>query len=217
LPWHPDPGRADTRVIARLDGLLTKKNVESIRTVCNTIFPEQVARTSGDRDVFYQRYRTMLPRLKRMERKNQRGIYFERLIDFPLQRDPARANQLEDTIQRLRAELGRRGTLAHVYEMQVYAPGQDRRPIGFPCMSSLSFHLEEGRLRLSATYRNQYYVSKALGNFLGLALLQQFIARESGIETGVLSVHAFHAQIDPDVAQRDVAMLLRDCQELVPA
>ena len=86
--------------------------------------------------------------------------------------------------------------------------------MGFPCLSSLSFHLDHGRLRLSATYRNQYYVRKALGNFLGLAQLQRYVATEAGIETGELSVHAFHAQVDG--AQRDAGALWRGCQELLP-
>jgi hypothetical protein len=49
-----------------------------------------------------------------------------------------------------------------------------------------------------------------------LAHLQRFVAVESGIEPGVLSVHAFHAQVDPDIGQREVTLLLHDCQELVP-
>lgn len=195
----------------RLEDLLAGKKAASVRTVSNTIFPEQLARTSRDRQTLYRRYRTVLPRLKRAEPANRRGLYFERLINFPLQLDPARTNQLEGTIQRLRDELARGGALAHAYELQVFAPGQDQRPIGFPCMSSLSFHVEAGRLRLCATYRNQYYVRKALGNFVGLANLQRFVASESDLEPGVLSVHAFHAQIDPDIGRRNVAAVLRDC------
>ena len=76
-------------------------------------------------------------------------------------------------------------------------------------MSSMSLHLDGGRLRMAATYRNQYYVQKALGNMLGIARLQHWIAREVGIEVGALSMHAFHAQIDPGVPDREVVALLR--------
>ncbi len=214
---HPDPSGADPRVVRRLDDLLAGEQAASVRTVSNTIFPEQLARTSHDRQTLYQRYRAVLPRLKRAERRNRRGLYFERLINFPLQPNPTCANQLEDTIQRLRDELARGNALAHAYELQVFAPGKDRRPMGFPCMSSLSFHVEEGGLRLCATYRNQYYVSRALGNFVGLANLQRFVASEAGMEPGVLSVHAFHAQLDPSIGKRNVATLVRECQSLIAA
>jgi thymidylate synthase len=71
-------------------------------------------------------------------------------------------NQLEIIIHDLEGELARKrrgqGPMRHMYEAQIFAPGKDRRPWGFPCMSSLSFHLDGDQLRLSATYRNQYYM-----------------------------------------------------------
>ncbi len=180
--------------------------------MANTIFPATLAATSRDRDHFYARYRALLPRLRKQD-KNRRGIYFERLIDYPLQADPARSNQVETIIRTLRGQLARRarrqGPLGSVYEAQIFAPGKDLLPRGFPCLSSLSFQLDGGHLRLSATYRNQYFIQRALGNYLGLAGLQRFVAEAAGLAPGPLTVHAFHAYLD--LGQRETDTLLRAC------
>jgi hypothetical protein len=192
-----------------LDDLLERLGEQSIRTVANTIFPQALAESSATRERLYERYFALHDVLRRAARpKNSKGLYFERLIRYPLQTNPARSNQLETIISSLRREHAS-GGLKHAYELQVFAPGLDRRPMGFPCMSSLSLQVDGNRLRLTATYRNQYYIQKALGNFVGLAGLQSWIAREAGLDVGVLTVHAFHAQIDPRVSQSDFAELLR--------
>lgn len=208
----PTPGRADEAMISEVDALLRRKGYATVGTVANTIFPAQLARTARDRAHLYERYGAIYPRVRRTLRKNGKGTYFGRLIDFPLQQDPVRANQIETIIADLKAQLARRehgqGALGSVYEAQIFAPGKDRLPIGFPCMSSLSFQLDGDDLRLTSTYRNQYYIQKALGNFTGLAQLHRFVADAAGVRQGPLTIHAFHAQIDPDVAGRDVAALL---------
>lgn len=183
--------------------------------MANTIFPAQLARTAPDPQALYDRYQAILPRLRQCSKKNSRGLYFARLLDYPLRPTHAFAapiNQLEIVIRDLAGELARPNPLRFVYEVQIFAPGKDRRPIGFPCMSSLSFQLDGRQLRLSVTYRNQYYIQKALGNFLGLAHLQSFVAGAVGLDQGPLTVHAFHAQIDPDVGQRDAERLIRACR-----
>lgn len=197
-------------VVARLDSLLARKGCFDTETVANTIFPAELARQSADREGLYQRYAQILPRLKRLS-PNRHGLYFARLISYPLQTDETRKNQLELLILRLIDELANPGPLRHAYELAIHAPGLDTRPMGFPCMSSVSVHVEDGRLRLAATYRNQYYVQRALGNFVGLSRLQQFIANQAGLSVSALSVHAFHAEIDPGMTQRDVTCLLADC------
>ena len=74
-------------------------------------------------------------------------------------------------------------------------------------MSSVSLHVVNDTLRLSATYRNQYYIQKALGNLIGLHWLQEFIASAAELQTGPLLMHAFHAQIDPDVPGHEIATM----------
>lgn len=213
----PAPSRADPTIVRHVDGVLAAQGYDPVATVANTIFPVGLAASSPDRATLYRRYRTLLPRLHRLP-GNRRGLYFERLIAYPLQADPARANQIETIIGDLSAQLARRalrqGPLGSVYEGQVFAPGKDRVPQGFPCMSSLSFQLDGTRLRLTATYRNQYYIRRALGNFLGLSHLQRFVCDAVGLDQGPLTVHAFHAQVD--LGKRATAALLESCHAGLP-
>lgn len=202
----PDPSAGDTRVARELDAFLVRMGKHDTETVANTIFPEGLWRSSEDRDDLYERYRRLLARLHRLP-GNGRGLYFERLIAYPLQPDPLKANQIERTILRLQDELPRSG-LKHAYELEIHAPGIDSRPMGFPCLSALSFHVENAALRLAATYRNQYYIQKALGNLLGLARLQAFVAGQVGVPVAALSVHAFHAQVDPGVGKAEFTGLM---------
>lgn len=212
----PAPDGADPAVVAELDHLLASKGLQSVTTVANTIFPSQLARTSVTPARLYERYLRILPRL-RGQSKNAKGTYFGRLIALPLGEGRATpVNQLDLIIQDLRTELGHRlegkPAMRHIYEAQIHIPGKDRRPLGFPCMSSLSFHLDRDRLRLTATYRNQYYIERALGNFLGLAELQRFVADTVGLRQGPLVVHAFHGEIERRVSLRQVDTLIRACQ-----
>jgi thymidylate synthase len=205
----------DNAYVDVLDSYLRRRRWQSTSTVANTIFPNGLAMFSGSRQRLYERYESVYERARRASSKNQKGIYFHRLIRYPLQRDPARSNQLETVIRGLQGAL-LPGGLHHAYELQVFCPGKDKRPRGFPCMSSISLHVERGRLRMAATYRNQYYVQKALGNFIGLARLQGFLAEGAGIPAGALSVHAFHAQIDPGVTGADIEALLRSLEGREP-
>ena len=203
-----DPSIRDTDALDQVDVFLDSLGHQRLDGVARTIFPARLADRSATREQLYARYERMLPRIKRRDTRNRRGTYFSRLITYPLA-DPSRANQIERVIHDLGVNPDRR--MRHIYEMQVFAPGKDVRPEGFPCLSSLSAHVEDGRLRMAATYRNQYYVERGLGNFLGLAALQTFIASESGLPIGPLSVHAFHAELDGRV--RDVDRLLGEIDQ----
>lgn len=212
----PTPGAAESGVVEALGRLLTRKRLQEVRTVANTIFPSEMARTSPSPERLFQRYECILPTLHRHP-KNRKGLYFERLVRYPLQQDgKGPVNQLSLLIHDLRTEVAQRnagkGAKRHMFEAQIFAPEKDRRPIGFPCMSSLSFHIDGDELRLTATYRNQYYIERALGNYLGLAELQRFMADAAGLRQGPLSIVAFHAEIDPGVSLSEVDALIYACR-----
>jgi len=193
------PELADAEGLMEVDRYLATAGLQSLDRVANTIFPAHLAARARDRAALYSGYERILPRLRRRDRRNWYGTYFSRIIRFPLQPDPARSNQLERVVTDLQMNPDRR--MRHIYEIQIFAPGRDLRPEGFPCLSSLSFHVEAGRLRLAATYRNQFYVERGLGNFIGLARLQRYVASEAGLETGALLVHAFHAKLDRPIRE----------------
>ena len=68
--------------------------------------------------------------------------------------------------------------------------------MGFPCLSHISVTLFQGRLELTAVYRNQHFITKAYGNYVGLADLQAFIAAEAGCPVGDLLCVATHADAE---------------------
>jgi hypothetical protein len=115
------------------------------------------------------------------------------------------------------------------YELAVYRPELDAKlGMGFPCLShvSLKLDLALGIVHLTAIYRNQYYLQRAYGNFLGLLRLQAFIARELGIGQGEFVCHATHAKLEAgrgivkpllDTMKRTLAEASTECDEAAHA
>jgi thymidylate synthase len=89
-------------------------------------------------------------------------------------------------------------TYRNVYEMTIYDPARDAGKISNrQCLSFLSFKLTtDQRLLLTAIYRNHAYISRGLGNFIGLGRLQSFVAQQSGATLGSLTCVSTHAEID---------------------
>jgi len=106
-------------------------------------------------------------------------------------------------------------------EMPIYDNLTDPRfMMGGPCLSHLSFKLKGDRsLILTAFYRSHYYIERTLGNLYGLGLLQEFVAKEAGLEPAELVCHSSMAQIDcgPPFSKTKVQALLRQCHVLMAA
>jgi hypothetical protein len=144
-------------------------------------------------------------------RVNPRGTYFERLVSYPSPNGPV--NQLERVVERLAGALARGQRQGNAYELgltvpvdgmeselsadlRVQSPGIDTQLRGFPCLSHISLTLFEGQLHMSALYRNHHFLRRAYGNYLGLGRLLQFLARESGAQTGELLCVSSHADAE---------------------
>lgn len=95
-------------------------------------------------------------------------------------------------------------------EMHIYSPGKDKRPMGFPCLSFISLTLAKRRLNMTAVYRNQYFVQKAYGNYLGLSRLLDFLCQESGCEPGEILCVATHAYLED--GPHKLQHLLEECR-----
>lgn len=226
-----DPLSEDPAVRTAVEQILATHDLQPIGTVASTIFPSAIARTSCDHLELSQRYVAMLPTLKRLSPKNDRGTYFGRLVAFPGAAGPV--NQLDLIITRLRGEVAkagsRTGPLTASYEAgfidpgsetfsgnpgscvtaaaPVRVPGRDTRFPGFPCLSHVSFQLDrEGALHALAHYRSQLMVERAYGNYTGLGLLLAYIAGQAGLRCGELTVTAGYACLD---CRRDISALLR--------
>lgn len=211
-----NPVEEDASIRASLDAFVEEQRrraggrIEPVSTVANTIFPAAFYRTSlgvRAREHLYEMER----RARRISRRrNPSGTYFERLVAWPT--SGGEFNQLERAVGRLIAARERNKRRGNEYEfglvsvsdaetsddvaLPVYRAGEDNRIRGFPCLSHVSLTLLEGRLHMTALYRNHHFISRAYGNYLGLGRLLSFMARESGWGLGELMCVSSHADAE---------------------
>lgn len=217
----------DTAIIQIVDRYLRNHNTYSVATVANTIFPESTLRRYGPVD-FYDAYRErVFPRMKRMTR--DWGRYFDRLTRWTKVRDGQlqTINPLQDLITFMKRQVAGDRVYRNVYEMTIYDPTRDAgKPSNRQRLSFLSFKLTADHcLLLTAIYRNHTYISRGLGNFIGLGRLQAFIAEQSGATLGSLTCVSTHAEIDhfrknrngvvEGWSKREADELIRSCQRLI--
>lgn len=179
-----------------LDVLLAAENEWDIETVAFTIFPErywQIA--AGNRSEFFNIYRRAFPKIQAMNRQlNGKGLYFERLTMFG--RGPEGGNQLEFIIKQYS---GRKGVRDSMLQASIFDPGRDHNgsaQLGFPCLQHVSFVPTRDGLVTNAFYATQQLFNKAYGNYLGLAQLGRFVARECGMQPARLNVYVGVAKLE---------------------
>lgn len=198
--------RVDAQIVAQGKGL-------SIDTVAGTIFPQGLY-DRRHTPSFYQEYWRLLDRAKK---PGTWGQYFERMTrrEAP---DGTIVNPLEDLIGKLnRAVTSGSSIYQSTYELSPSDPAQDinpvekgsaelatydpirdrNRPYGGPCLSHLSFKITDRHvLDLTAIYRSHHYCERALGNLVGLARLQKFVADQAALDQGTLTCISTHAELD---------------------
>jgi Thymidylate synthase len=184
----------DRRTTTLVNGLLIEVGLPSAATVANTIFPRRLAARSAGPAALVQRYRRILPRLRRNPR-NRTGLYFERIVSFATGNGVI--DQLSDLVAKLRQAHDAGGAMSSRYEVAVYDPSHDRRKrMGFPCLSLVSFHVHQQRLHLAAHYRNHTFVARAYGNYLALGALLSYVAQETDWIPGEMLIVSGHATIE---------------------
>lgn len=201
--------------LARGNGASKPATLHSVHTVANTIFPISMYNPDHPDAAakFFERAQSVGS--LHVGRRNEWGTYFGRLVSYPLP-DGSTVNQLE----RFLDVLAEGKTWADRYEAPLTFPGesteligkaddvdaatadalvigpQDRRVRGNPCLAHLSFTVLDGAVHLTALYRRHHYIARAYGNFLGLARLLNFLARESAREVGGMLVVGTHADLE---------------------
>jgi hypothetical protein len=214
--------------------------VFSVNTVANTLFPESLYRPElgpGAKERLFTLHEEAMIVHRRLRRPN---TYFDRLVAWPSPKGPI--NQLERIVGRLRQQLGLRNPLGSAYELavaspndrssvtseateqaastddlRVYTPGLDNGLRGFPCLSHISLTLVQGKLHITAIYRNQHFIRRAYGNYIGLARLMRFFTQEVECEPGEILCVASHA--DAELGQgaglglHDLQQLVSDCRK----
>ncbi|GHF65972.1 hypothetical protein HNQ07_004786 [Deinococcus metalli] len=222
------PGQApeDPVIRAALDGFITAHPslAQPVDTVASTLFPiDLYFPRLGERAAahLYTSYIEAYPFLRK-HRGNMSGTYFGRLVAWERPGE-APLNQLARVIERLRAQRRLPGPKSSAYELSVVPAGgwdaelriqgpDDTNLMGFPCLSHISLTLADGELHLSALYRNQFFIQRAYGNYLGLTRLLGFICREVGCAPGEIACWATHADAEAPGRSRSLVMAARDAQ-----
>ena len=134
------------------------------------------------------------------------GEYCHRLVAWPGPKGEP-INQLLEVASKLRRyadpDLSYRYSSTYevaiedpVLDLRTQLPGRNGDPYGFPCLSHISLTAQDGTVHLTALYRNQHLVTKAYGNYLGLAWLGRALCHHAGLELGTVTVVATHADAE---------------------
>jgi len=226
------------------EGLPDYRQPQSVHTVANTIFPISLYRRSRE-DSAAAFFRSVLMGQRGRGGSpttwHRSGTYIGRLLRYPKADGKSTVNQLEAVLERLQ-KIGpdgrKRPNAKDRYELSpeaigdfldvepedglfamTYVPGFDNQARGGQCLSHISLTLLDERLSMTAIYRHQVYITKAYGNFLGLARLLAFLAHESDRQVGELMVVATHADIDaPTSAAGELLDAATECagNDVVP-
>jgi hypothetical protein len=192
---------ADFRVFDQVDNFLRNHKQYPLVTVAGTIFPGGLYKTHGAEGVF-----EIYPKEVYAKAKESWGTYAYRLVRR-VRQDGSEMNPLQVLVEKLQRQLKTTHPLRAAYELNavdcfadipLYDPALDStRTLSQPCLSHLSFRIRGGTsLMLTALYRSHYYVEKTLGNLLGLAQLQAFVAKEAGLSIGPLICHSTFATLE---------------------
>lgn len=219
---------ASRAIEKKVDQFLQKHEAQPMHTVAETIFPAAEYQYGGIGAV-YDYPESVFEFIKGPE--TRWGTYALRLTRRTAA-DGKSIVPLELLIKKLKKQVASGKAMRGIYELdltmeagelKLYDAEKDHNQLrGGQCLSHVSLKLgDAGELYLTAIYRYQYYVQKALGNFLGLARLQAAIANEVGIATGPLVCHATLAlledkQFENSVpwSRAEVAALVKDCQAI---
>jgi thymidylate synthase len=205
----------DNAVITLVDKFLRKRAENPIITVANTIFPQSLYQAHGS-PAFYDVYLKGFDRLSETKRW---GRYFERMTRHRMG-DGDTYNPLQSLIDKMTRQEQSGVRYSSAYELAVYDPLRDGRSLyGGQCLSFLSFKLDNALgLMLTAMYRNHTYITRCLGNLIGLGRLQAFVAAEAGVKLGSLTVISTHAELDTGKAWgiKDARELVAQASKLLP-
>ena len=207
----PLAGSSLAHPVVRLVNDFLVAREKSVETIANTIFPLGLYQLYGSGKFIEVFHKRVLPKVGRSGRWS--GYYFERMTNMP----EVGGGSL-DQLTRMVARINDKGNKSlHKHEISLFDPERDvtGSVYGGQCLSYLSFHLVPGTPRtlvLTAQYRNHYYVEKLLGNLIGLGRLMNYVASETGIKVGSLTVLSTHAEIDlPKATREDFDELMKQC------
>jgi hypothetical protein len=154
----------------------------------------------------------LLPRLKKLDARNQYGTYFGRMMAYSGTRTsgPREVNQLQFIIELLSNKQKRPRQSA--LQIACFDPAKDHtgQPVrGFPCLQQVSVAYDDlGNFALNAYYPTQYIFDRGYGNYLGLCHLGHFLSREVGLRFSRLTCFVGRPELGKEVSKRDIQSLI---------
>ncbi|WP_434299321.1 hypothetical protein [Corallococcus exiguus] len=197
---------SDHRIRKTVDGFLRDYGVHPISTVAGTIFPAAEYVNHGARGVYETYPEEVYPEIRLGP--SDWGRYAHRLVRWPTSSGNP-INPLKTLVEKMKQQLNNGRRMRACYELSLtdsaidlplYDPVADgRRSRNGPCLSHVSFKIgATDILYLTALYRSHSYVSRALGNFIGLAGLQAFVCDQTGLAPGPLVSISSYARLETD-------------------
>jgi thymidylate synthase len=191
----------DKKIECAVDALLKGHN-NSLHTVAETIFPLWLYKKEGTAGVYKTYPDKVFPLIKK-DTGNRWGTYAYRMVRRTGKKEET-FNPLEELVNRMKAQIKQgkqkaRFELSLTEEIPIYSDKEDKGwPIGGPCLSHLSFKLDHKnkKVHLAVMYRSHYYVEKTLGNLVGIARLQAFVAEQVKFSIGELVCVSTFAKLD---------------------
>ena len=202
-----------------LDDSLIAKDLQSIRTVANTIFPASLWNPNLPPAALFERYRRLAKKLRRYK-LNHNGIYFQRMIEFlpkGLAEKDAK-NQLDYILSTRAGGNPRRSA----YQISLIDPTHDhtnQRRRGFPCLQQISVTpIKENELSITGLYATQTMFERAYGNYIGLCDLGKFFAHYWDLKLTRVTCVSSVAQLDTDnISKTDARALAVRARDMISA
>ena len=173
-------------------GIILPKNLAD---VVNTIFPSKLhLRSAGlNNSQFYDLHEQLYTRGKTMHPRNNGlwGNYFLRFTKF----GSTKKNQLQKIIDDINSR-SNQYTACYIMHVSSADTDSNTRNIGNPCLQYVQFGQVGNTLNLTAVYRNHDFLTKALGNYIGLSKLLEFVCQQTGRNIGTFACHSIHYFLD---------------------
>lgn len=170
------------------NGLIRKVELQN---VINTIFPNKLYEKYLSKSIadFYDHHEKLYNRGKSMHSKNRNrwGNYFLRFTRFGFNKK----NQLQNIIESINRN---HKSFAAAYYIHTSSVDYDSniKMRGNPCLQYLQFGVCDDQINLTAVYRNHDFYNKALGNYIGLSKLLEFVCEKTNKKIGSFTCHSIH-------------------------
>lgn len=185
--WPETPVR-----LRALDQQARSVNTDRPSAVANVLCPGPLMRAVGNTDAKIARAWDFLGHGRRQGIKYSgwRDTYFERLTGHRAEKageyEQFKENRLRNIIEKI-------NSWNHNIASSLYAhtdiPSDSLRTRGSPCLQYVQFRVfDVNKIGVTGLYRSHDYLSKALGNMIGLQRLARFVAQETGREFGRVTV-----------------------------